>query len=88
LKLFAGRQEGQPDCENLLKLLPKGTRGSRANAELPRRSKRKPIKLDTGQSPTLARPAAPLAAGVAIISSVDKINKSWLPWQRSLWDKN
>jgi len=36
------------------------------------------------QSPTLAYPAAPLATGVMKISSVDKTNRNWLPWQR-LW---
>jgi len=33
------------------------------------------LKLDAGQSPTLARPDAPLATGVTKISSVDKNNK-------------
>jgi len=35
----------------------------------------KQLKLDAGQSPTLARPDAPLATGVTKISSVDKNNK-------------
>ena len=38
-------------------------------------------KLDAGQSPTLARPAAPLASFGQRISSVDKANKNWLSWQ-------
>ena len=44
----------------------------------------KQLKLDAGQSPTLARPDAPLATGVTKISSVDKNNKKRLPWLRRL----
>jgi len=43
--------------------------------------------LDAGQSPTLARPAAPLATGVTKISTVDKTNKNWLPRQSPLSDR-
>jgi len=44
-------------------------------------------ELDAGQSPTLARTDASLAAGVLKISSVDKTNKNRLPWQRPLSDR-
>jgi len=44
-------------------------------------------KLDTGQSPMLASPAAPLATGVRKISSVGKTNKNWLTWQHPLRDQ-
>jgi len=44
-------------------------------------------KLDARQSPTLSRPAAPLAIGVTKISSVDKTNRNWLPWQRLLYHR-
>ena len=51
---------------------------------LERRNKK---KLDAGQSPTLARPAAPLAASVQR-QPCTKTNKIWLPWQRpSLTDR-
>jgi len=45
------------------------------------------VILDAGQSPTLARPAAPLATGVTKISTVDKTNKNWLPRQSPLSDR-
>ena len=38
------------------------------------------LHVAAGQSPTLARPAAPLAACVQRFSYVDKTNKYWLPW--------
>ena len=44
-------------------------------------------KLDAGQSPTLARPVAPLASFGQRISSVDKANKNWLSWQGPLSDR-
>ena len=40
-------------------------------------------KLDAGQSPMLARPAAPLATGMMKISSVDKTHKDRLPLEGS-----
>jgi len=45
------------------------------------------LTIDARQSPTLARPAAPLAACVQRISSVDNTDKNWLSWQRPLSDR-
>jgi len=45
------------------------------NAAHHRHSALKTIKLDAGQSPTLARPAVPLTTGMTKISSVDKLTK-------------
>jgi len=38
------------------------------------------VKLDAGQSQTLARLDVLLATGMTNISSVDKTNKNWLPY--------
>jgi len=43
-------------------------------------------QLDARQSPTLARPAAPLATGVTKISFLDKTNNNRLSRQRPLRD--
>jgi len=43
--------------------------------------------LDSGQNPTSARLAVPLAACVQKIYSVNKTDKNWLPWQRPLRDR-
>ena len=43
-------------------------------------------KLDVGQSPTLAHPAAPLADRVRR-HPCTKTNNAWLPWQRPVKDQ-